>query len=141
MGVASAILSPELTLPQCRDVGGRVLAYGRIPLMLLERCFITENFGCDACQNAAFTDRRGARFPLLRTYPHRNLLLNSLPTYVGEHKNDLRRFSLGAHFLFTVESESEVRRIVSAYQKGEKLPFMTRNIGRNRSPEEKERKS
>ena len=141
MGVASAILSPELTLPQCRDIGGRVLAYGRIPLMLLERCFITENFGCDACQNASFTDRRGARFPLLRTYPHRNLLLNSLPTYVGEYKNDLRRFSLGAHFLFTLESESEVRRIVAAYQKGEKLPFMTRNIGRNRSPEEKERKS
>ena len=139
-GVSSSVLSAELTLPQCRDIGGRVIVYGRIPLMLLERCFITEGFGCDRCDSASLTDRRGASFPLMRIYPHRNLLLNSLPTYVGERKDDLRRFSLGAHFIFTLESDSEVRNVIKHYKNGEKLPFMTRGIGRSRSPEEKERK-
>jgi hypothetical protein len=40
MGLEEVILSPELTLPQMRDVGGNTSAivYGRIPLMLLEKC-------------------------------------------------------------------------------------------------------
>lgn len=140
IGIASAVLSPELTLPQCRDIGGRVLAYGRIPLMLLERCFIKEGFGCNGCESAKLTDRRGTSFPLVRTFPHRNLLLNSLPTYAGDRKDALHRFSLGAHFIFTVESDTEVAGIIKHYKKGERLPFTTRGIGRSRSPEEKERK-
>ena len=137
MGLSDAVLSPELTLPQCRDVGGRVIVYGRIPLMLLERCFIKENFSCDACGKASLTDRRGACFPLLREAGHRNLLLNSLPTYGGDRKDEIARFTLGQHFIFTVEGDKEVRAVISAYRKGERLPFETRRIGRNRSPEEK----
>ncbi len=137
-GVCDACLSPELSLPQCRDIGGRVLVYGYIPLMLLERCFIRENFSCDACGHASFTDRTGARFPLIREYKHRNLLLNAVPTYMGDKKASLPK-SVTAHFLFMKESPAEAARILSFYEAGKALPYPVRRVGKTlRKPEKSE---
>ena len=122
MGVTKAILSPELTLPQARDVGGTVIGYGRIPLMLTERCFIKENYGCDSCGTAALTDRRGERFPMLREHRHRNLILNSKITYIGDKPEELlqnRIFS--SHLLFTVESAEEISSVIKSYTEGAPL--------------------
>ena len=100
--------------------------------MLTERCFIKENFGCDRCGEAAFTDRRGARFPILREEGHRNVILNSLPTDMGDRREELLRARIRtAHFLFTVESGREVRELLRAYRAGEALPLPVRRIGRN----------
>ncbi len=119
MGVQDCILSPELTLPRVRDIGGGVIVYGRIPLMLTERCFTKENFGCAACGHASFTDRRGVRFPLLREHPHRTLLLNSRPTYMGDRRDALCAAAVThEHFLFTMESEKEATRVLRDYQNG-----------------------
>ena len=128
MGVSCTVLSPELTLPKCRDIGGYTLVYGRIPLMLLERCFIKENFGCNACDSAVLTDRRGARFPLIRIYPHRNLLLNALPTYMGDKLGELPA-CVSEYFFFSTESGDEVRRILAAYTRGDALPYPVRRVG------------
>ena len=131
-GASSLILSPELTLPQLRDLGeGSAIVYGRIPLMLTERCFIKENFGCDACDKAVLSDRRGARFPLVRQYPHRNLILNSLPTYMGDKKNTLAAYGVrGEHFLFTTETEGEAAAVIRAWRAGKPLSFPCRRIAR-----------
>lgn len=129
MGVTDICLSPELTLPQARDVGGRVITYGRIPLMLLERCFIKENFGCDFCKSACFSDRRGARFPIRGIYPHRNLLFNSIVTYMGDKQDVLREAALSEFFLFTTESAEETRAAVSAYRAGRTPDFSVRRLG------------
>ena len=63
------ILSPELTLPRMRDIihsfpSSAAVVYGRIPLMVTEKCVGKELGGCDVCRSdrAALTDRRGARF-------------------------------------------------------------------------------
>ncbi len=128
-GVSGYLVSPELTLPQWRDVGGSAIVYGRIPLMLTERCFVKENFGCDACSRVSLTDRRGAHFPLLREYPHRNLILNSLPTYMGDRKTDLPR-GAGEHFLFTTESPRRVGQVVTAYRDGLPLDETCRRISK-----------
>ncbi len=129
-GASALILSPELTLPQLRDLGeGSVIVYGRIPLMLTERCFIKENFGCNSCNRAALSDRRGARFPMVRQYPHRNLILNSLPTYMGDKKNTLTAYGVrGEHFLFTTETAKDAAAVIRAYRAGEGLPFPCRRI-------------
>ena len=131
-GASALILSPELSLPQLRDLGeGSAIVYGRIPLMLTERCFIKENFGCEACGKAGLTDRRGARFPLIRQYPHRNLILNSLPTYMGDKKNTLTAYGvLGEHFIFTTETEKEAAAVIRAYRAGDELPFPCRRIAK-----------
>jgi len=116
------ILSPELTEPQARDIGGGAVVYGRIPLMLTERCFMRENFGCEKCSDCSLTDRRGVKFPIIREFKHRNLILNSAVTYLGDRGRTLQYFDR-EHYLFTVESPYEVERIIKAYKKGEAYPL------------------
>ncbi len=130
-GLSTALLSPELTLPQARDIGGGVIVYGRIPLMLTERCFIKENFGCSECGKSVLTDRRGAAFPMLREYLHRNLILNSLPTYMGDAREELARYRINhTHFIFTVEDEKEIATVLRAYEDGTPLGIQVRRIGK-----------
>lgn len=123
LGAESFILSPELSLPKIRDIGeGEAIVYGRIPLMLLERCYMKESFGCDKCEKCALTDRKGFKFPLIREYKHRNLLLNSALTYMGDKKGLLTQYNIrGGHFIFTKESGEECRRAIFAYKNGEAL--------------------
>ena len=131
MGCSDISLSPELTVPQARDIGGRVITLGRIPLMITERCFIKDNFGCDKCGKAAITDRMGQRFPMLREWKHRNVIMNSQPTYMGDKKNELLSASLsGHHFILSSESGEEAARLIGSYRGGEKLNTPHRRIGR-----------
>lgn len=127
-GVCRFVLSPELSLPQIRDLApGAPIVYGHIPLMVTERCFVKENGGCRRCGSFYFTDRIGARFPVLREYPHRNLICNSIPTYMGDKQAELARYRITrGHFLFTVEDGDEIDRIVSAFQNQEKLENVRR---------------
>ena len=123
LGLREIILSPELTLPQLRDVGGdtAVIVYGRIPLMTLERCVSRDLAGCDACgaDTVTLKDRRGVNFPVLREWKHRNVVYNSLPTYMADRLDLLTRYRISAwHFLFSVESEDEVARVIESYQSG-----------------------
>ena len=116
LGLSDLILSPELPAPLAGHIGGRVITAGRIPLMLLERCFIRETAGCEKCGSSHLVDRRGARFPLLRENPHRNLVLNSTVTYLGDRPEVLRQARIRrAHILVTNESPAECRELVCSY--------------------------
>ena len=119
LGIESMILSPELTLPQIRDIGGdsAVIVYGRIPLMTLEKCVIREIADCSACKTGTvrLRDRRGVEFPVLREWEHRNVIYNSLPTAMTDREAELIRANVTArHFLFTVESPAEVDAVIRA---------------------------
>ena len=119
LSVERFILHPEITLPMARDIGGGVIVYGRIPLMLTERCFIKENYGCDKCNAASLTDRRGARFPLMYEFGHRNLILNSALTYMADKQEELDKAALyHRHFIFSTESAREIESVVSAFKTG-----------------------
>ena len=131
MGVEHLILSPELTLPKARDIGGGVITYGRIPLMITERCFIGENFGCEKCNKAALTDRKGEKFPMMREFEHRNIILNSVPTYMGDRIEELRSYRLRSyHMIFTIERGEEISSALSAHHKGAPLKVRVRRVGR-----------
>ncbi len=131
LGINEVILSPEITLPMARDIGGGETVYGRIPLMLTERCFIKENFGCDRCGTAELSDRYGAKFPIVREFGHRNLILNSRPTYMGDRAGELSSAGIShTHFIFTVESSDEVRKIIKAYRSGAPISGEVRRIGK-----------
>jgi putative protease len=119
LSIERFILHPEITLPMARDIGGGVIVYGRIPLMLTERCFIKENYGCDKCNSAVLTDRRGAHFPLMCEFGHRNLILNSTVTYMGDKQNELIAAGLyHKHFIFSTESAREIESVVSSFKRG-----------------------
>ncbi len=134
LGLEEPILSPELTLPQLRDIGGGTAAivYGRIPLMTLERCVSKEAGGCRLCEQgrAKLTDRKGASFPVLREWEHRNIVYNSLPTAMPDRQDQLAKYRVTAwHFLFSVETPDEVDAIIRAYQTGAPLGQPVRRIG------------
>ena len=120
LGFSDVIVSPELTLAQARDIDAPsgVTVYGRLPLMTLERCVIED---CSACKKDSFslTDRMGVSFPVFREYPHRNVLYNSLPTYMADRRDALAKNRLTSHhFIFTDESKGEAASVIEAYKKG-----------------------
>ena len=127
VGVSDATLSVELTEPRIADIGGGVVTYGRIPLMITERCFVRENGGCGKCGSFLLRDRMGKTFPILREFEHRNLIFNSIPTYMGDRLGKIRSLTFGV-LLFTTESAKECERVLSAYTRAEPLPFEVRRI-------------
>ena len=133
MGISSVILSPELTLPQARDIKGdtSLIVYGRIPLMTVEKCVIKEIANCDTCakNSAILTDRRGVRFPVLREWEHRNVIYNSLPTSMSDRQDQLLKAGItNQHFLFSTETPDKVDEIIQLWKKGEALPYPVRRI-------------
>ncbi len=133
LGIEELLLSPELTLPQMRDIGGNTAAivYGRIPLMTLEKCAIREVSDCNACAagRAVLTDRRGISFPILREWEHRNVIYNSLPTGMSDRLSELKRAGIAnRHFLFSNETPEQVDAVIKAYSAGEALPYPVRRI-------------
>jgi putative protease len=131
IGIPDSILSPELTDKQSAAIGGRAVVYGRIPLMLTERCFISENFGCDRCDRASITDRRGIAFPIIREWKHRNLILNSKPTYTADILGKYRRAeSFSEHYLFSIETAKEISDVIRSYQNEMRCKGDYRRMGR-----------
>ena len=132
-GIADVIASAEMSAAQLRDLGGNTAAivYGRVPLMTLERCVNKQAAGCAACTKgkAQLIDRKGVKFPVVREYGHRNLVLNSLPTGMSDKQSALAACGITAqHFLFTVEHAAEVDAVIAAYKKGTALPYPVRRI-------------
>ncbi len=134
LGVENIILSPELTPPMARDIGGSVITYGRIPLMITERCFMRENFGCDKCGKCSLSDRTGAAFPMMREYSHRNIIFNSAPTYMGDKKAELVKNSLySEHFIFSTESPREIIDTLRKIDASAPLNRSVRRMGKRES--------
>lgn len=124
LGVRSVTVSPELTAREASNVGQRVLFYGRIPLMITEKCFMKDNFGCDKCGKASLCDRKGVSFPMMREYKHRNIIFNSATTYMSDKKSDLKRGGVCAyHYIFTTESAEDVKKVVRADRLGDPFPL------------------
>jgi putative protease len=133
-GIDKIICQPELTLPMVRDIGGGMIVLGRIPLMLTERCFIKDNFGCQNCNNAFLKDRTGAEFPIIREYDHRNQILNSAYTYMGDRKDEIKRAGIThLHFIFANETPKTASILYKAYKSAAAFPFASiryRRIGK-----------
>ncbi len=133
LGVDNLLLSPELTLPQARDIGGNtaLIVYGRIPLMTLEKCISRDISDCNACNTnrIMLEDRKGVSFPVLREWEHRNVICNSLPTCMSDRADALLRAGITAqHFLFTIESPDEVDAVIDAFRRGASIPGQVRRI-------------
>lgn len=104
------ILSPELLLPQIRDLPrpASVIVYGRLPVMLLEK----------PVGRPSLRDRTGAEFPILQE-GGRDILLNSVPIYMADYADRLKAANVrGRHFIFTVEGVRETESVIDAYRKG-----------------------
>lgn len=128
MGLCSAVLSPEIGVTASAGMASGIpkgyVLYGRLPLMTLEKCVIRDNFPslhggecryCDSHRVFYLTDRTGARFPVLRTFLHRNILYNSVPVYMADKPLP----GLFGHCVFTVETRDEVDAVIARIEKKE----------------------
>ncbi len=109
----SVILSPELTLPQIRDIGYNksVIVYGKVPLMTLER----------PTGQRVLRDRRGVSFPVLRE-GGKDIVINSVPIYMGDRSDLLKKSGIfDMHFIFTTENSDDVKNIIKCYITGKEI--------------------
>ena len=121
LGFSSLTLSFELKFPQLRDISKsldtELITYGRLPLMLMESCIIKNRTGSCNCQNTnILTDRKGARFPVVKAPSCRNELLNSQKLFLADKAADYKRIGLWAQrLLFTTENPRECVQVTQRY--------------------------
>ena len=121
LGFSSLTLSFELKFPQIRDISKsldtELITYGRLPLMIVENCIIRNRTGSCNCQNTnILTDRKGARFPVVRAPGCRNELLNSQKLFLADKAADYRRIGLwGQRLMFTTENPRECVQVAQRY--------------------------
>ena len=121
LGLSSLTLSFELKLAQVRDISKsldtELITYGRLPLMIMENCIIKNRTGSCNCQNSnILTDRKGARFPVVKAPGCRNELLNSQKLFLADKAADYQRAGLWAQrLLFTTENPRECVQVTQRY--------------------------
>ena len=121
LGFRSATASFELKLAQIRDLSKAIdteaLLYGRLPLMITQNCIIRARADRCACENPnELTDRKGARFPVVKAFGCRNEILNSKKLFLADKQADYSRVGLWAGRLaFTTENARECVQVLERY--------------------------
>ena len=128
LGMEECELSFELPLQGAKQLAasGRcgLIAYGALPLMAFRNCPIKSRIGCKACNRAAsLTDRMGISFPVRcpesKKFSGESELLNSVPLYLADRKNELFGFDY-LTLWFTDENKRQCADIAAAYTKGDR---------------------
>lgn len=134
-GADIVTVSPETTARQIADIAEHVrtsvIVYGRIPLMVTERCIIRAVSG-DKCicgsTPVMLKDRRGTEFPMFGD-GCRTVIYNSVPVYMADRGKTLEQMGCGAHhFIFTTESGDEAEAVIDAYERGDGTALPMRRI-------------
>lgn len=121
LGAKAVVLSSELTAESCSALNSPIpkgiISYGNIPLMLFKNCPINNGKTCKECdKNGILTDRLGTQFPV-RCRMGYSELLNSVPLWLGDKKNDLRGLDFQILY-FTNETTERVSEVIEAYKNG-----------------------
>jgi putative protease len=129
IGLSDAILSPELKINQIYPLSGNIpsgiIAYGRLPLMLVKNCPVKNETGCKNCTKS-LTDRTGRKSPVICCEEYAEIF-NSSPVYMADRINELK----GIDFLvlsFTDEPAEKVFSLINEYISGS--PSCPENITR-----------
>lgn len=109
-------LSPELNLKDISEISGdtalEVIAYGRLPLMLMRRCPAT----CGGVGGMSLKDRRGEVFPIGCSEGCISELMNSKPIYMADKLSDLKSAGIdGLQLWFFDEAPDRVEKIIGEY--------------------------
>jgi putative protease len=109
-------------MPQIRDMSKAVkmeiIAYGRLPLMVVEHCLFRNRTGECNCHlpNTKLVDKTGAEFPIIKDGGNcRSVLLNGKKLSLLDRQSELSRLGLWALRLhFTTENGREVDHVLNA---------------------------
>lgn len=121
----SVALSPELNLGELKalikntEANTEVIAYGRIPLMLMKNCPLKSAGKCQNGKNIyKLRDRKNEEFPVLCGRDCICELINSKPLFMADKLSDI--VNTGADYIrlyFTIENADECKSIIDLYKK------------------------
>lgn len=118
----SVTLSPELNLKEIRellnntDVSAEIIAYGRIPLMLMKNCPVKAMGRCAKSKSSyVLKDRKNQEFPLICLDDCKCMILNSKPLFMADKIRDMPNVDF-ARLMFTVEDYNETVEIINLYK-------------------------
>ena len=129
LGVENVILSPELSLPQARDLGDcSLIVYGKFPVMTTFKCICGGYGNCTGQCKGYLTDRTGAKMFYEGVYGHHTVIYNSVPIYMADKGEAINSFSW--HFIFSDEPQQECESIIEAYKRGTPTTQKIRRIAK-----------
>ena len=126
LGVSEVTLSFECNGGQIRDMQkclpASCVVYGRYPVMVTQNCIMKNKGNCIGFKGyGSLEDETGRSFPVFCEMPHRNVIYNACPLYMGDIEN---RIPDTDHvFIFTTESGNEVKRLFNMYENGAEADF------------------
>ena len=128
LSFASVMISPETDgrFPRGSKCALEYIGYGRTPLMYTRTCILANINGCNAAERnlcrannkngqcfGTLTDRTGARFPIITSKNHTNVIYNSLPGYRIDKRSELKKCGIGLiTILFTDENEQRMESVM-----------------------------
>ncbi|PKM63404.1 MAG: hypothetical protein CVU97_00245 [Firmicutes bacterium HGW-Firmicutes-21] len=129
LSLSSVMISPEISprFLSFSPLAKEYIVYGRLPLMQTENC-IQKNIGnCrrDNC-GGTLTDRTNTDFPVRREYKHRNIIYNSVPLYLADKINALKKSDVGLYTLLFIdeyENEREFDKLITLCTQKAPAPF------------------
>lgn len=125
-GAKSCVISFETPVSCIRGITSRktvpcgIIAYGRIPLMLVRNCPVRSFVGCKY-SGCSITDRKGFSFPLLCGHDPNSAseILNSRPIWLADRKKEILETGIDfIEFYFTTESSKQISETLNAWQIG-----------------------
>ena len=124
-GLQDATLSFEPPLGKLRQVGSilpvGLVAYGRLPLMLMRNCPVKCQTGCSGKRGSCtLTDRLGNQFPVL-CQDQATELLNTVPLYLADRLSELENFDFLTLY-FTLENPQQCAKVWEEYNVGGEKP-------------------
>ncbi|MEE0944376.1 MAG: DUF3656 domain-containing protein [Clostridia bacterium] len=132
--MSAVTLSPELNLKDLREISGEipleVIAYGRLPLMLMRKCPAGATGKCDQKSGSQLLDRRGEVFAIVCGEGCTSEILNSKPIYMADKMDELSSCGIdGIQLWFYDETPDEVKEIIAEY-KGDKEAVLPKDFTR-----------
>ncbi len=120
-GLSNYTLSPELNLKDISDMdldgNAEVIAYGRLPLMLLRACPMKMNNVCRGDGGYYLKDRQGEIFPIKCHKGCVSEILNSKPIYMADKLLELENSGVsGLQLWFYDEDFNKTCDIIKKYQ-------------------------
>lgn len=122
MKVSGMVLSPELNMSEMAELAAHctitpeVIAYGRLPLMISENCFVKSAYKC-SCKDKQISlkDRKGEIFPVI-CENCRSIVLNSKVIFMADKVQKIKKAGADLRLMFTIESEKETEEIILKYK-------------------------
>jgi putative protease len=121
----SATVSFSLPLRHIRAIDAvmptEMIVYGRLPLMVMERCIMKDAKGDCACGNdSKLTAENGSAYHLHREFECRTGLYHSDKLFLADRADCFRSLGLwGCRLMFTTENAWECARIAGSYIQNE----------------------